>query len=49
MYLKEFKQWFLKKLIVSNTHKYDAIVNAIVPIKRARLVYRNFGIVISLI
>jgi hypothetical protein len=49
MPLKEFniKRVLIKKLINAQTQKYDNIINLIVPIKRARLLYRNFGILVS--
>ena len=40
------KKIIIKKLVESKTEKYDDLINIFVPIKRARLVYRCFGIII---
>ena len=40
------KRQIIKILIISKNEKYDDLINYFVPIKRARLVYRCFGIII---
>lgn len=40
------KKIIIENLVKSSNEKYDDLINFFVPIKRARLVYRNFGIVI---
>ena len=39
------KKIIIEKLIKSRNEKYDDILNHFVPIKRARLVYKYFGII----
>ncbi|TDT66934.1 hypothetical protein EDC55_13110 [Allofrancisella inopinata] len=39
------KKIIIEKLVKSSNEKYDDIINSFIPIKRARLVYRYFGVV----
>ena len=43
------KKIIIEKLVKSKTEKFDNLINWFVPIKRARLVYRYFGIIIYIV
>ena len=36
----------VKKLVESKVQKYDRIINAFIPIKRARVIHRAFGMIV---
>ena len=40
------KYLVVKKLVESKIQKYDRILNAFIPIKRARVIYRAFGMIV---
>lgn len=40
------KHKIIKKLLESKVQKYDRIINPFIPIKRARVIYRTFGIIV---
>jgi hypothetical protein len=39
------KQILITNLIKSDNDKYDNLINIFLPIKRARLIYKYFGII----
>jgi hypothetical protein len=44
--LLDIKFLVVKKLVESKFQKYDRILNAFIPIKRARVIYRAFGMIV---
>ena len=46
--LSKVRKVFLERLIKSlKTSKYDTLINFFIPIKRGKLVYKHFGLIIK--